>query len=151
MPQTYMNRSGQSVAPLARFYRIAPSEVLVVHDELDFLPGVVKLKQGGGIAGHNGLRDIASQFGSPDFWRLRLGIGHPGDRDRVADWVLSTPPPADREAIEAAIERSLAVMPGILAGDMQSAMLTLHASGTPRPSKPAPARPGAAAAAPKGD
>jgi PTH1 family peptidyl-tRNA hydrolase len=160
LPQTYMNRSGQSVVPLARFYRIAPAEVLVVHDELDLLPGVARLKQGGGIAGHNGLRDIAAQFGVPDFWRLRLGIGHPGDRNRVADWVLSSPPPGDREAIEAAIDRSLAVMPRIIAGDMQAAMLDLHGvAKSPKPVAKAPAGasakdssiPKAARSAPKGE
>ena len=85
MPQTYMNLSGKSVGALARFYKIAPEDVLVVHDELDFPPGTVKLKQGGGVGGHNGLKDIAAQLGSQAFWRLRIGIGHPGDRDIVAD------------------------------------------------------------------
>jgi len=126
MPQTYMNRSGQSVVALARFFKIAPGETLVVHDELDFPPGTARLKQGGGVAGHNGLKDIAEQFGAPDFWRLRIGIGHPGDRSMVSDWVLSSPSPDDRREIETAIDQCLQVMPAILAGDMQAAMLRLH-------------------------
>jgi PTH1 family peptidyl-tRNA hydrolase len=126
LPQTYMNRSGQSVVALARFFKIAPEETLVVHDELDFPPGTAKLKPGGGVAGHNGLKDIAEQFGTPEFWRLRIGIGHPGDRDRVSDWVLSTPSPDDRREIEAAIDQSLEVMPAVMAGDLQGAMLRLH-------------------------
>jgi PTH1 family peptidyl-tRNA hydrolase len=125
-PQTYMNLSGRSVGALARFYKIPPAECLVVHDELDFAPGVAKLKQGGGAGGHNGLKDIAEQFGSQDFWRLRIGIGHPGDRDLVADYVLSSPSPADRTLIEAALDKSLDVVPLIIAGDMPAAMLKLH-------------------------
>ena len=126
MPQTYMNLSGQSVGALARFYKIHPAEVLVVHDELDFEPGVAKLKFGGGVAGHNGLKDIAEQLGSRDFWRMRIGIGHPGDRDRVADYVLSPPPAHERELIDAALDKCLAVLPVIRSGDMAAAMLKLH-------------------------
>ena len=126
MPQTYMNLSGRSVGTLARFYKIAPEEVLAVHDELDFEPGVAKLKQGGGVAGHNGLKDIAANLGSQAFWRLRIGIGHPGDRSLVADYVLSQPSPADRAAIEEAMARSLEAFPLIEAGDMEAAMLRLH-------------------------
>jgi PTH1 family peptidyl-tRNA hydrolase len=125
-PQTYMNLSGKSIGALARFYRIAPEEVLVVHDELDFLPGAVKLKLGGGAAGHNGLKDTIAQLGGQGFWRLRIGIGHPGDRDVVADYVLSSPSPADREAIEGAIDRSLAIVPDLLEGRMEFAMKQLH-------------------------
>ena len=128
MPTTYMNLSGQSVAALARFYKIAPEESLVVHDELDFPAGVVKLKEGGGIAGHNGLKDIASKLASQNFWRLRLGIGHPGDRNRVVDYVLSSPPLSERTLIEHSIERALDVMPLIFDGQMQSAMMRLHAN-----------------------
>ena len=90
-PQTYMNLSGKSVAALARFFKMDPTEILVVHDELDLLPGQAKLKQGGGAAGHNGLKDIQAQLGSPNFWRLRLGIGHPGDRAEVVGYVLRKP------------------------------------------------------------
>lgn len=126
MPQTYMNLSGKSVGALANFYKIAPHEVLAVHDELDFLPGSVKLKQGGGVAGHNGLKDIAARLGSHDFWRLRIGIGHPGDRDLVGDYVLGSPSPDDRAAIDRAIERSLEVFPLMAAGEMPAAMNKLH-------------------------
>jgi PTH1 family peptidyl-tRNA hydrolase len=125
-PQTYMNLSGKSVGGLARFFKIAPEEILVVHDELDFAPGVAKLKQGGGVAGHNGLKDISAVLGSPNFWRLRLGIGHPGDRSLVGDYVLSSPAPADRELIDAAMEKSLGCLHLALEGDMAAAMLKLH-------------------------
>lgn len=126
MPQTFMNLSGKSVVLLAGFFKIPAPEILVAHDELDFAPGLAKLKQGGGVAGHNGLRDIAARIGSPDFWRLRIGIGHPGDRSVVADYVLGKPAPQDREAIDASIGKALEVLPLCLAGDMQAAMLKLH-------------------------
>jgi PTH1 family peptidyl-tRNA hydrolase len=126
MPQTFMNLSGKSVLLLAGFFKIPASEMLVAHDDLDFAPGVARLKQGGGVAGHNGLRDIAARIGSPDFWRLRIGIGHPGDRSVVADYVLGKPVPQDREAIDASIDKALEVLPLCLAGDMQAAMLKLH-------------------------
>ena len=126
LPQTYMNASGRSVLMLAGFFRMAPEEILVAHDELDFAPGVAKLKQGGGIAGHNGLRDISQRLASHDYWRLRIGIGHPGDKDLGADYVLQKPAAEDRTAIDAAIDRALAVVPLCLAGDLQAAMLKLH-------------------------
>ncbi len=126
MPQTYMNLSGKSVAALARFFKIEPAELLVVHDELDFAPGTVKLKLGGGVGGHNGLKDIAAQLGDTTFWRLRIGIGHPGDRDLVADYVLSRPSAADRKLIYETIERGIEIMPLALAGDITGAMLKLH-------------------------
>jgi peptidyl-tRNA hydrolase, PTH1 family len=126
LPQTYMNVSGKSVALLAGFFKIPADEILVAHDELDFPPGVAKMKQGGGVAGHNGLKDIAARIGALEFWRLRLGIGHPGDKDLVADYVLMKPAGDEREAIERAIEKSLEVIPLCLAGDLQSAMLKLH-------------------------
>jgi len=126
IPQTYMNASGMAVGALARFYKIAPEECLVVHDELDFAPGVARLKRGGGVAGHNGLRDVAAQLGTQDYWRLRIGIGHPGDKNVVADYVLSSPPAPERELIESAIARCLEVSPLLLAGDMHAAMLKLH-------------------------
>lgn len=134
LPTTYMNVSGRSVGALARFFKIAPEEILVVHDELDFPPGAVRLKQGGGAAGHNGLKDIIEKLGTQAFWRLRIGIGHPGDRDVVADYVLSSPSPADREAIDAAIARALDVIPLAVAGDLAGAMHRLHAR--PKPAKP---------------
>jgi PTH1 family peptidyl-tRNA hydrolase len=126
LPQTYMNLSGKSVMFLAGFFKISPGEILVVHDELDLAPGAAKLKQGGGVAGHNGLKDIAARLGSTDFWRLRLGIGHPGDRNLVSDYVLGKPSPDDRAAIDAAIDRALDVTGLCLGGDMQGAMLKLH-------------------------
>jgi peptidyl-tRNA hydrolase, PTH1 family len=126
LPQTYMNLSGKAVGTLARFYKIAPDEVLALHDELDFPPGVAKLKQGGGVAGHNGLKDIAASLGSQGFWRLRIGIGHPGDKALVADYVLSPPAPEEREAIEHSLDKCLEAFPLIEAGQMQAAMLKLH-------------------------
>ena len=126
LPQTFMNASGRSVLMLAGFFRIVPEEILVVHDELDFAPGVAKLKQGGGIAGHNGLRDISQKIASHDYWRLRIGIGHPGDKDLGADWVLQKPSAEDRAAIDESIDRAVAVVPLCLAGDLQGAMLKLH-------------------------
>ena len=126
MPQTYMNASGMAVGALARFYKIQPEECLVVHDELDFAPGVVKLKRGGGVAGHNGLRDVAAQLGTQSYWRLRIGIGHPGDKNVVADYVLSSPSAQERELIQSAIARCLDLSPLLLAGAMHAAMLKLH-------------------------
>jgi PTH1 family peptidyl-tRNA hydrolase len=129
-PGTYMNLSGRSVSALARFFAIAPEDILVVHDELDLLPGEAKMKFGGGIAGHNGLRDIAGQLGTPDFWRLRLGIGHPRDssipQQDVADYVLAPPSREDRRAIDDALDRGLETWPAIAAGDFERAMLLLH-------------------------
>ncbi len=126
MPQTYMNDSGECVVALARFYKIASEDCLVVHDELDFAPGVAKLKEGGGVAGHNGLKDIAERFGSQHFWRLRIGIGHPGDKNVVADYVLSKPSPEERDLIDQAVSKSLDAAPLMLKGDMRAAMLKLH-------------------------
>jgi PTH1 family peptidyl-tRNA hydrolase len=126
LPQTYMNLSGKSVGALARFYKMLPEEVLVVHDELDFPPGTARLKLGGGVAGHNGLKDIAAQLGTQGFWRLRIGIGHPGDKNLVADYVLKSPPAAERELIEGALARCMDASRLLLDGDMQAAMLRLH-------------------------
>lgn len=125
-PDTYMNESGRAVAALASYYRIAPEQMLIVHDDLDLPPGTARLKKGGGTAGHNGLDDIAAQLGTRDFWRLRLGIGHPGSRDEVVDYVLKRPSAEERAAIEHAIARSLEVWPLIAEGDHQAAMLKLH-------------------------
>ncbi|HVN34597.1 MAG TPA: aminoacyl-tRNA hydrolase [Casimicrobiaceae bacterium] len=129
-PSTYMNLSGRSVSSCARFFTLAPRDVLVVHDELDLPPGEAKLKFGGGIAGHNGLRDVAAQLGTPDFWRLRLGIGHPRDsaipQQDVGDYVLAPPSRDDRAAIEEAIGRSLEAWPAIATGDFERAMMSLH-------------------------
>jgi len=126
LPQTFMNLSGRSVMFLAGFFKVQPGEILVAHDELDLAPGAAKLKQGGGVAGHNGLKDIAACIGSTDFWRLRLGIGHPGDRNLVSDYVLGRPSPEDRAAIDGSIDRALDVLGLCLEGDMQGAMLKLH-------------------------
>ena len=136
LPQTYMNLSGKAVGAIARFYKIEPDEVLVAHDELDFPPGTVKLKLGGGVAGHNGLKDIAAQLGTHGFWRLRIGIGHPGDKDLVADYVLNSPSPDDRTLIDESIERALEVAPLILAGDLQAATMRLHTKKKPPPDAP---------------
>lgn len=126
MPTTFMNRSGQAVAALARFYKIEPEETLVIHDELDIAPGEIKIKRGGGNAGHNGLKDISAHFATPDFWRLRLGIGHPGDRNEVANYVLNKPRLEEQNAINEAIDRSLLAWPKLSAGDYTTAMAQLH-------------------------
>ena len=144
-PQTFMNLSGKSVGSLARFFKIAPEEVLVVHDELDLPPGEVKLKKGGGHAGHNGLRDIHAQLGSSDYWRLRIGIGHPGDKSEVANWVLKKPAPDQRDAIEASLTRCLLALPDLLAGRMNEATARIHTSKPPRPKPPRPVPPAQAA------
>jgi len=136
-PMTYMNLSGKSVAPLARFFKIAPAEILVVHDELDLAPGQMKLKQGGGNGGHNGLKDIQAQLGAADFWRLRLGIGHPGIKAEVVNYVLRKPPADEREAIEGNIDASLKVLDLLMAGEMDRAVMKLHA----KPARPKPPRP----------
>ncbi|MBK1681566.1 aminoacyl-tRNA hydrolase [Rhodocyclus tenuis] len=125
-PATFMNRSGQAVAALARFYRIDAAEILVVHDDLDLPPGSIRLKQGGGNGGHNGLKDIQAQLGTPDFWRLRLGIGHPGDRAEVANFVLKPPRREERELIDAALDRCLIAWPKLAAGDTAAAQRILH-------------------------
>jgi len=128
-PMTFMNRSGQSVAALARFYKIAVEEILVVHDEIDLEPGEIRLKQGGGNGGHNGLKDIQSALGSPDFWRLRLGVGHPrelGLRQEVVDFVLSRPRQDEAIDIDRAIDRCLAAWPRLAAGEYALAQQDLH-------------------------
>ena len=125
-PQTFMNLSGRSVAALARFYKILPHEILVAHDELDIVPGQLKLKRGGSHAGHNGLRDIHDQLGSDDYWRLRLGIGHPGVKAEVVDWVLKKPRAEHQEAIDACIARSLRALPMLLSGELDKATMLLH-------------------------
>jgi PTH1 family peptidyl-tRNA hydrolase len=140
-PQTYMNLSGRSVAALARFYKIAPEEILVVHDELDVVPGQAKLKFGGSHAGHNGLRDIHAQLGTGDYWRLRVGIGHPGVKAEVVNWVLKKPSPDQRELIESCIDRTLKAVPALLAGEMEKATLIVHTSKPPRPKPPRPPEP----------
>jgi len=125
-PDTYMNRSGQSLAALARYYRYAPEQILVAHDELDLPPGTVRLKRGGGHGGHNGLRDIMAQYGARDFLRLRIGIGHPGSSDQVTDYVLSRASRDDEALIDEAIDEAVKVVPRILEGELERAMHVLH-------------------------
>jgi len=150
LPQTFVNRSGQAVSALARFYRIAPEEILIAHDELDLKPGAVKLKEGGGSAGHNGLKDIAASLGTPAFWRLRIGIGHPREgalsEQEVADYVLHRPRLEEQQAIDDAIVRALAIWPSLEAGDTERAMHLLHT--VPKAPKATAARPATATDAP---
>ncbi|MBM3390576.1 MAG: aminoacyl-tRNA hydrolase [Betaproteobacteria bacterium] len=129
LPQTYMNHSGQAVAALARFYRIPPAQMLVLHDELDLPPGALRLKFGGGLGGHNGLKDIAAHLGTQDFWRLRIGIGHPGDRDQVVDYVLKKPRAEERTLIDAALDRALEHWPYLERGEYPAAMQKLNTKG----------------------
>jgi PTH1 family peptidyl-tRNA hydrolase len=140
LPQTWMNESGLAVGAMAQFHKIAAEEILVAHDELDLPPGGVKIKQGGGHAGHNGLRDIIEKLGTPDFWRLRIGIGHPRDvaasEQEVADFVLHPPAKEEQALIDAVIDRGVAVFDLILADNMAAAMHKLH-------TKPKPQTPGA--------
>ncbi|MGI9027080.1 MAG: aminoacyl-tRNA hydrolase [Burkholderiaceae bacterium] len=129
MPETFMNRSGLAVGALARFYKIMPDEILVAHDELDLLPGAIKLKLGGGTAGHNGLRDIAAVLGTPQFWRMRIGIGHPRElelQQQVVDFVLHPPRRDEQASIDVAIERGIDVLPNLFAGEAEAAMMVLH-------------------------
>ena len=135
-PLTFMNVSGKSVAALARFFKIASEEILVAHDELDIVPGQAKLKFGGSHAGHNGLRDIHAQLGTGDYWRLRIGVGHPGVKSEVIDWVLKKPSQEHRVAIEDSIARSLKALPALLAGEMEKATMLIHTSAPPRPKPP---------------
>ncbi len=125
-PMTYMNDSGLAVAGFAQFFQISPPEILIVHDELDLPPGVARLKKGGGHAGHNGLRDIIARLGSADFYRLRIGIGHPGDRDKVIGFVLQNPVLNEKIEIDQAILQALQVMPEVLSGDIHKAMEQLN-------------------------
>ncbi len=133
LPQTFMNRSGQAVAALARFYRIAPADMLVLHDELDLAPGALRLKFGGGLGGHNGLKDIAAHLGTQDFWRLRIGVGHPGDRSQVVDYVLKKPRSEERTLIEEALDRVLDAWPLLARGEYPAAMQKINT----RPAPPA--------------
>ncbi len=136
-PMTFMNLSGKSVAALARFFKIEPREIMVAHDELDLLPGQVKMKLGGSHASHNGLKDIQAQLGSADFWRLRLGIGHPGERAEVVNYVLRRPIADDRDAIDKCIEQSITALPLLLDGEMDRALMKVHAK-PPRLKPPKP-------------
>ena len=121
-----MNHSGQSIAALANFYKIPPSNILIVHDELDIPAGSARLKRGGGHGGHNGLRDIIAHTNNRDFLRCRIGIAHPGDSRQVSDYVLTKPSQTDRQNIVRAIADSLHVLPDILSGNIEKAMHWLH-------------------------
>jgi PTH1 family peptidyl-tRNA hydrolase len=125
-PTTFMNASGKAVAALANYYKIFPEQILIIHDELDLPPNTAKLKKGGGHGGHNGLKDIAAALGTTDFWRLRIGIGHPGDRNEVVNFVLKTPLKEEQTAINQCIDDSMQIVPYLLNGDFEAAMLKLH-------------------------
>ena len=125
-PLTFMNDSGSAVAPLLRFYKIEPANTLIIYDELDLPVGTVRLKNGGGHGGHNGLRSIVQQMGSKDFLRLRVGIGHPGQADMVSSYVLGKPSPDDKKALDSVIEKSLAEIPAIIDGEIEAVMKRLH-------------------------
>ena len=125
-PTTFMNHSGRSVRSAAHFYQLSPEQILVIHDELDFEPGVIRLKYGGGHGGHNGLRDIITELNTADFYRLRIGIGHPGDRDQVTPYVLGQPDEMDKEKIFSSIVAGLPIVDDLIQGDMEKAMRVLH-------------------------
>ncbi len=126
IPNTYMNLSGRAVKAVSHFYRIPTESILIVHDELDLPPGIVRLKQGGGTGGHNGLKDTQACLGTANFTRLRIGIGHPGQASDVVNYVLHPPSRDDREKIDAAIAQAIAVLPTLIQGDMSRAMQDLH-------------------------
>lgn len=126
IPTTYMNHSGQAIAKIVKYFDIPPEDILVVHDELDFAPGIIRVKFAGGHGGHNGLRDIIPCIGSEKFYRLRIGIGHPGNKDQVADYVLTPPSKSDQKLITDAIDKSLALLPDIMSGRWQEVMNQLH-------------------------
>lgn len=125
-PTTFMNASGKSVAALANYYKIKPAEILVIHDELDLPSGTCKLKFGGGHGGHNGLRDIHAALGTADYWRLRVGIGHPGEKSEVVNYVLKAPAKSEQEAIENSLHESSKVFDLLVKGEFEQAMLKLH-------------------------
>ena len=139
IPQTFMNRSGQAVGPMAGFFKLSPAQILVAYDELDLPPGEVRFKEGGGHGGHNGVRDIIAALGNQNaFYRLRIGIGHPGDKNEVADYVLRKPSPDHRTLIEECVARTLKAAPDLLAGEMTRATSTVHTHKPPRPKPPRP-------------
>ncbi len=133
-PSTFMNRSGLAVVSLARFYKILPDEILVAHDEMDLPAGAVKLKRGGGSGGHNGLKDISAHLSTPEYWRLRIGVGHPrnaggaGDREEVVNFVLKPPRREEQQAIDEAIDRSVAPLSLLAKGEAERAMMQLHSA-----------------------
>lgn len=150
LPQTFMNHSGQAVQALTSFYQLEADEMLVVHDDLDLQPGTLRLKFGGGLGGHNGLKDITAHLGTQDYWRLRVGIGHPGDRDEVINYVLKPPRKEEGEALDAALERALQAWPLLARGEWPAAMQKLNSTPKPAeppaPTSPAPPPPGTAEA-----
>lgn len=125
-PTTFMNASGKAVAALANYYKISPAEILVIHDELDLPAGSIKMKFGGGHGGHNGLRDIHSALGTPDYWRLRVGIGHPGSKNEVVNFVLKAPTKDEQQLIDESIYESCKLVDLMLKGEFDSTMLKLH-------------------------
>ena len=127
-PDTFMNHSGRAVAAVAGFYKIPAERILIAHDEIDLPAGAVRLKRGGGHGGHNGLRDVVPCLGGAGFSRIRIGVGHPGSRERVVGHVLDRPPPAERAAIDQAIERVMEDVERIVGGDLEGVMNTLHRS-----------------------
>ncbi len=137
LPQSFMNASGRPVQMIAGFFKIPAAEILVVHDEVDFPSGTARLKQGGGIAGHNGLKDISQRLATHEYWRLRIGVGHPGDKNAVPDYVLGKPSAEDKALIDEAIAKSIEVLPLCLSGDLQGAMQKLHTVGKEKAEKPA--------------
>jgi PTH1 family peptidyl-tRNA hydrolase len=126
LPTTFMNLNGQSVSAVARYYRIESNEILVAHDDLDLPVGAVRLKKGGGHGGHNGLQDLIRHLGSNDFYRLRMGIGHPGDKTQVANYVLNAPTASERKLLTDAVEQVLPYIPRIVQGDIEAVMNSLH-------------------------
>jgi PTH1 family peptidyl-tRNA hydrolase len=137
-PATYMNHSGRAVVAVAHYFGVAPGDLLVVHDELDLPPGSIRLKRGGGHGGHNGLRDVIAALGEREFWRLRIGIGHPGQRDDVIDYVLHRASSVERQAIDEALQRGLAESDKLLAGELERVMHVLHSSIASTPKSEAP-------------
>lgn len=125
-PTTFMNRSGQAAAALARFYKISPEQTLIVHDEIDLPVGQIKLKYAGGHGGHNGLRDLHAHFGTPNYWRLRIGVDHPGSKDLVVDYVLHAPSKVDRAKIDGVIDEARHQLPALLRGEAALVMNHLH-------------------------
>jgi PTH1 family peptidyl-tRNA hydrolase len=126
IPTTYMNLSGQAVQAISSYYKIPPQAILVVHDEIDLPIATVRLKFAGGHGGHNGLRDIANHLSTKDFYRLRVGVGHPGNSDLVVDYVLSPPKKDERQKIDDALRDAESILPFIMKGDFQKAMQSLH-------------------------
>ena len=124
-PATFMNLSGESLGPFAKYYQIKPASTLVVHDEIDLSPGTVRYKLGGGHGGHNGLRDIFKHF-AKDFWRLRIGVGHPGSKEEVISYVMRAPLANEQDLVDNSISKALATIPDVLKGDMEAAMRLLH-------------------------